>query len=103
MTGVAKFVENLKGWNGEAAAYEIDPPVEFRNWERDAMGKTRYLIVSSVDFSDLDIGAPLKETALFVAEKSGNTYEVIDADVLDVYEGWCDHARALRNAGYEIE
>lgn len=101
MSGVARFVENLKGWNGEAAAYEIDPPVEFTDWERDAPGKTRYLIVSSVDFRDL--GLPIRETAVFVAEKAGDTYEVIAADMLDSYEGWCDHARALRNAGYEIE
>ena len=97
----AKLVEvNLKGWNGLASAYEVTPPIVFHDWDRDAEGTTSYVIVSSIDFAD--IGMPFMEVAVFAAEKAGNSYEVVAADVLDTIEGGQDHAQILKQAGYTL-
>ena len=101
MCGTAKVLKVLTGWNGLAIAYEVNPPIKFHDWDRDADAYSSYVIVSSIDFED--IGLPLVETALFAAEKAGDdSYEAVAADVLETIEGGLDHAAILKQAGYSL-
>ena len=82
--------DNLDGFQGHAALYEIDKPVGYDfDYEKDKnTKKTKYVVVSAADpmFSG-------PETYIFPANKEG---EIVDWGELNgSYKGGHDHDRAL--------
>jgi hypothetical protein len=95
VSGVAKFVKKLDGWQGDARLYRLVPPVPIVTWNDEPNGAAEYVAVSAnvVMFS----GA---ETYIFHADPDG---EVISwSDLPGSFRGGLDHERALRQAGYVL-
>ena len=83
----ATFVKQLRGgnWGGDARLYRLDPP----------MDGVEHVIVSAVHV----LGLP--ETYIFSARADGS--DVVSWTELNgSFKGDLDHARALRNAGYDV-
>ncbi len=95
----AKYLATLPSWRGEARAYEVDPPMEYRHLgSYDGTGLTKYVIVSAVW---VEYTGP--ETYIFPACKKGD--EIVPINHLELdgsFRGDIDHEQALANAGYEV-
>lgn len=94
-TGTASLVkDNLRKFNGHAALYLLDPPLEGH----------AFVIASAIDigkqFSKLSPSLSGTEVYLFPGDSGGH---VIDwGELPGSMKGTLDHADALREAGYEI-
>jgi hypothetical protein len=82
----ATKIKRLKGFNGEAALYKLDPPLK----------KCRQVVVSAavVPFSGV-------ETFIFPADKDGEISSW--SELPGSTKGTSSHEVALRNAGYEVK
>lgn len=94
----ATKVKELDGFNGHAALYKVEPPMEYdKPWDDDdpPAKTTDFIVVSaaSVVFSG-------PETYIFPANEDG---EVIDWGELDgSFKGGLDHSSAIEGAGYTL-
>ena len=111
MTKAAILVrDNLRDFNGHAALYRLDPPMD----GREAYGtlappfgpereKHQYVIASATTLSSLyhqRPGVVNTETYLFAADASG---EVTDwCELPGSMRGTLDHSEVFANVGYEI-
>lgn len=88
-SGIAKFVKDA-GWASDARLFRLDPPLD------DGDTSYEYVIVSGVVamFSG-------SETYIFPARADGEAINMRELD--GSFRGDIDHAKALRNAGYEIQ
>lgn len=88
----AKLIkDNLPGFNGHAALYELDPPIKGEN------EKTHKRVIVSAAYA-MFTGA---ETYIFPAKDDSE--EVEDWGELEgSYRGGMSHAEALEGAGYAI-
>ncbi len=91
--GTARYIKRLEGFTGDAALYELNPPLETFN------GKNAYTFVAvSATIVQFGMGGP--ETYIFGADEDG---EILDLSELPgSFRGGLDHAAALESAGYEI-
>lgn len=95
---IAKKVATLSGWRGEAHVYELDPPVEYDDYE-DGACSTKYVIVSA---ADVPFSGP--ETYIFPAVKKDDVFGAENmCEMEGSYRGGLDHAEALKGLGYAIE
>lgn len=85
----AKKIKQLQGWRGDAALYELDPPLEIDG------GFFPHVVVSAVN-------APFSgpETYIFKADKDGNVFDMGELD--GSFRGERNHAKAIANMGYQI-
>lgn len=83
--------------NGEARLYRLNPPVEFSDWDSD--GEQYASITEHVTVSAVDVfGVP--ETYIFPARPDGTAVSMLELE--GSARGMWDHAKALRDAGYEV-
>lgn len=87
--------------DGDAAVYELDPPVDyFEDWGSDKKSSTAYVVVSAVPH----VLTQGPETYIFPVEKTGDVFTVVDYSELEgSFKGSMDHAKALEGLGYAIE
>lgn len=92
--GKATFIRDVsdEGFRGEARLYKLEPKLK-NDWsEEDEFYE--YVIVSGVN------GLFAPETFIFGAHADGAHASFLD--LKGSFEGSIDHAKALRNAGYEV-
>lgn len=80
------------------AVYRVSPPMTYQKWDEDGTvtRTTEFVWVSGVNVPFSGV-----ETYIFPSDAHG---EVADWGELDgSFRGGIDHARALKNAGYDIE
>lgn len=91
----AKLIkDNLKGFNGHAAFYQVNPPMTAVSWDDEPGEKHEFVVVSSANVEGRD------ETYIFPANKKG---EIVDWSQMkgsdkDIYS----HDAAFGNVGYNI-
>jgi hypothetical protein len=87
--------DNLSGFTGHAAVYELNPPMEWKDWGTGRRCSAKYVVVSAAvaPFS----GA---ETYIFPATKAGMIRNWGELD--GSYRGGLSHEKALSGAGYKI-
>jgi hypothetical protein len=93
-TKTATFVKKLDNWRGNAALYQLAPPIEQTTYEDGVEKTTKYghIVVSGVNH------AFAHETMGFPCDSEGNVVNMLD---LFCTKGTTDHRVALANAGYE--
>ncbi len=92
---LATRLRTLDGWQGDAALYELSPPMAAETWRGPV--ERRYVIVSAIT-APSDTGRP--ETYIFGCDADGSNVDFSELD--GSFRGGCDHARALNGAGYEV-
>lgn len=93
---IARFVKKLDGWRGNAALYQVVPPMEQTAYGLDGTTETTkhgHIVVSGVHH------AMAHETMGFPADGEGNVVNMLD---LFCTRGTTNHRIALANAGYEL-
>lgn len=96
----AKFLEKLKGWNGDAKVFELDPPLEYERCYGDEFvtDTATYVIVSAVNVMYTG-----DETYIFKAKPQGDVFEVADwVELPGSARGTLDHNEVLNLIGYEV-
>jgi hypothetical protein len=98
MMKVATEIRKLEGFQGDARLFKLSEPVTYDyDYETKQDRKsTNYVVVSAVNAM---FSGP--ETYIFPADEQG---EIVNWSEMDgSYKGELDHARALRDAGYEVQ
>ena len=93
----AKFLEKLKGWNGDAKVFKLDPPLEYERCYGDEFvtDTATYVIVSAVNTGDV--------TYIFKAKPRGDVFDVADwCELPGSARGTLDHNEVLNLIGYEV-
>ena len=93
----AKLIQdNLKGFNGHAALYQVNPPMAASTWDGpDAPSKMHdFVVVSSARV----LGTP--ETYIFPASNKGKVLDWIE--MAGSARGIYSHDAVLANAGYDV-
>lgn len=106
----ATFLRKLPDWRGDARLYRLSRAVAFHTLDGEE-SSTEYVIVSAIDPVSLDglaqvlnrlcgfeDGVP--ETFIFPATAEGSA--VNHVQLAGSFQGGKDHAKALRDAGYEV-
>jgi len=96
MKGKATLTKKMGGWTGDARMYRCDPPMPYTGYDDkdNRIALTADFVIVSATYA-LYSGP---QTYIFPAD--GN--DVTDWEELaGSFRGSIDHARALRNAGYE--
>ena len=95
MTATATWVANLKGFQGDARLYRLDPPLEVTDWAGEDAHTVEWVIVSAIIafFSG-------PETYIFEADETGEVKSWMDLE--GSFRGALDHEQALNGAGYEV-
>ena len=90
----AKFVCDLKGWNGYARLYRLQPRFEFTDYD-DTTIKVEHVVVSA-------IVAPFSgaETYIFKCNKHGENVQF--SELPGSFRGALDHEAALDGMGYQV-
>ena len=82
----ATYIGKVKSFMGDARIYRMEPPYE----------DSEYVVVSGVD---VPFSGP--ETYIFKSDADGSVKDF--GELPGSFRGDINHARALRNAGYEVE
>lgn len=90
--------DNIPGFTGHAAVYELSPPMEWKNWLTKRKKTAKYVVVSATSAAAAIVGEP--ETYIFKSTKTGKVKEWGELD--GSYRGGLSHEEALNGAGYEI-
>lgn len=91
---IATRLRTLPDWQGDAALYELDPPMATETWRGPLeYVERRYVIVSAINHWAV-------ETYIFGCDADGSNVDYSELD--GSFQGGCDHARALSYAGYEV-
>lgn len=93
----AQYIGPAPGdWTGDARLYRLSPPLREQCEDARAIVMHEYVVVSACDaiFSG-------PETYIFPADATGQVEGWGELD--GSFRGAQDHARALNNAGYEVE
>lgn len=88
---IATRLRTLPDWHGDAALYELDPPMAAETWRGPV--ERRYVIVSAINQWAV-------ETYIFGCDADGSNVDFSELD--GSFQGGCDHVRALNGAGYEV-
>ena len=93
----AKLIQdNLKGFNGHAALYQVNPPMAASTWDGpDAPSKMHDFVVAS---SAHALGRP--ETYIFPANDKGKVLDWVQMEGSE--QGIYSHDDAFANVGYNI-
>src|SRR5574339_1273772 len=102
---IAKLIEPIQGWRGEAYLWKVTPPMEYHETELDEYGgyndvkhDVEYVISSGVE-STWDNGLP--EVYIFPADEHG---EVLSwGELPGSQQGTLDHEVVFRNQGYTTD
>lgn len=102
--GARLLVDRMPGFMGEARLYELDPPLQWTDWNVDGDSdddriprSARWVIVSAV----VAWGEP--ETYIFPAKKAGDSFEIASwSELKGSFRGGLDHEAALVGAGYVV-
>ncbi len=89
---IATRLRTLPDWHGDAALYELDPPMAAETWRGPV--ERRYVIVSAINHPDI-------ETYIFGCDADGANVDYY-SELEGSFQGGCDHVRALNGAGYEV-
>jgi hypothetical protein len=87
-TKIATRVKTITGWQGDAALYKLQPPLEHGP----------FVIVSAVDLPIRITSYRTSETMIFPANEKGNE---VDFDEL-AFVPYKSHVDALADLGYEV-
>lgn len=87
----AVFVKKIEGWRADAHLYKLMPALQ--HVEDDVVETIEFVIVSAV----VAFGTP--ETYIFPAKDDGEAISMVE--MAGSFRGALDHAKALRNMGYE--
>ena len=93
---IATRLRTLPDWRGDAALYELDPPMAAETWRGPV--ERRYVIVSAINHWVINHWAV--ETYIFGCDADGANVDYSELD--GSFQGGCDHVRALNGAGYEV-
>ena len=88
---IATRLRTLDGWQGDAALYELSPPMAAETWRGPV--ERRFVIVSAINHFAV-------ETYIFGCDADGANVDYSELD--GSFRGGCDHVRALNGAGYEV-
>lgn len=100
----AKLVKELHDFRGNAALYQLDPPLTESSWsDDDSPASHEYVIVSAVRLPILTTmyGGASTKTYIFPATPEGEIAEW--AELPGSMKNTLSHAEALSEAGYTIE
>lgn len=90
--GTATFIKQRNG-TGDGRVYRLDPPMKTTSWGSEPEREVEYVWVSATSAYSV-------ETYIFESDADG---EVLNWGELEgSFKGGCDHAAALRAAGYEV-
>ena len=96
----ATRIKEMTSWKGNAALYKLSEPMDQERYDDDGnetVVKHAHVIVSAVR---VEFEGNKPETYIFGANEDG---EIANwGELSGSFKGGLDHAKALKNAGYEI-